>query len=152
VAQWREQELAAHKKEKRIRQRERREQRSEEFRLREQRGLSSPATSEYSSSDEKEEEGSDGGRALPERWEPAPPSPRAAEAAEETAPGVGAGAPVTRQPVREAARTAEVPARAAEVPARAAEATGGAAVATSAAATTPAEPPRKRKRGFSTLR
>jgi hypothetical protein len=30
------------------------------------------ATSEYSSSDEEEEE-RDGGRALPERWEPAPP-------------------------------------------------------------------------------
>jgi hypothetical protein len=39
-----------------------------------------------------------------------------------------------------------------EAPARAAEVTGGAAVATSAAATTPVEPPRKMKRGFSTLR
>jgi hypothetical protein len=112
------------------------EQKSEEFQLREQQGLSSPATSEYSSSDEDEE--SDGGRALPERWEPAPLSPRATEAAEETAPGVGAGAPVARQPMREAVRTAEV--------------TGGAAVVTSAAVTTPVEPPRKRKRGFSTLR
>jgi hypothetical protein len=45
-----------------------------------------------------------------------------------------------------------VAARAAEVPASAAEVTGGAAVATSAATTTPVEPPRKRKRGFSTLR
>jgi hypothetical protein len=44
AAQRREQELAARKKEKRIRRRERREQRSEEFRLREQQGLSSPAT------------------------------------------------------------------------------------------------------------
>jgi hypothetical protein len=65
------------KKEKRIRWRERREQRSEEFRLREHQGLSPPATSEYSSSDEEEEEEeeeeSDGGRALPERWEPTPP-------------------------------------------------------------------------------
>jgi hypothetical protein len=42
--------------------------------------------------------------------------------------------------------------RAAEAPARAVEVTGGAVVATSAAATTPAEPARKRKRGFSTLR
>jgi hypothetical protein len=42
--------------------------------------------------------------------------------------------------------------RAAEALARTAEVTGGAAVATSAGATTPAEPPRKRKRGFSTLR
>jgi hypothetical protein len=73
AAQRREQERAARKKEKRIRRRERREQRSEEFRLREQQGLSSPVTSEYSSSDEKEE--SDGGRAFPERWEPVPPRP-----------------------------------------------------------------------------
>jgi hypothetical protein len=42
--------------------------------------------------------------------------------------------------------------RAAEAPARTVEVTRGAAVATSAVATTPAEPPRKRKRGFSTLR
>jgi hypothetical protein len=74
------------------------------------------------------------------------------------APGAGAGAPVARRPVREVPRAAEVPAcaaeapsHAAEVPARVVEATGGVAVATSAAATTPAEPPRKRKRGFSTL-
>jgi hypothetical protein len=51
------------KKEKRIRRREHREQRSEEFRLRELQGLSPPATSEYSSSLSEEE--SDGGRALP---------------------------------------------------------------------------------------
>jgi hypothetical protein len=47
------------KEEKRIRRWERREQRSEGFQLREQKGLSSPVTSEYSSSDEEEE--SDGG-------------------------------------------------------------------------------------------
>jgi hypothetical protein len=35
---------------------------------------------------------------------------------------------------------------------RAAEAPGSAAVATAAATTTPVEPTRKRKRGFSTLR
>jgi hypothetical protein len=80
VAQRREKERATRKKEKRIRWRERREQRSEEFRLREQQGLSLPVTSKYSSSEEEEEEESDGGRALPERWEPAPPSPSAAEA------------------------------------------------------------------------
>jgi hypothetical protein len=67
AAQRREQERAARKKEKRIRRRERREQKSEEFRLREQQGLSSPVTSEYSLSDEEEEKESDGGRALPER-------------------------------------------------------------------------------------
>jgi hypothetical protein len=54
--------------------------------MREQQGLSSPGTEEYSLSGEEEEE-SDGGRAPPERWEPSPPSPRAAEAAEETVPG-----------------------------------------------------------------
>jgi hypothetical protein len=132
------------KKEKKIRRREGWEQRSEEFRLRKQQGLSSPATSEYSSSDEEEEE-SDGGRALPERWEPSPPSPRAAEAAEETAPGADAGAPAARQPTREATRAAEAPARATRT-------TGGEVVATPVAATTSAEPPRMRKRGFSTLR
>jgi hypothetical protein len=40
--------------------------------LGEQQGLSPPATSEDSSSGEEVEE-SDGGQALPERWEPAPP-------------------------------------------------------------------------------
>jgi hypothetical protein len=112
--------------------------------MREQQGLSSPGTSEYSSSDEEEEE-SDGGRAPPERWEPSPPSPRAVEAAKETAPGAGAGAPAARHPTGEATRAAEAPARTAEM-------AGGAAAATPMAATTSAEPPRKRKRGFSTLR
>jgi hypothetical protein len=54
--------------------------------------------------------------------------------------------------MREVARFAEVPACAAEVPAHVAEVTGDAAVATSTAVATPVEPPRKRKRGFSTLR
>jgi hypothetical protein len=62
----------ARKREKRLRRRERRERRDEDFRLREQLGLSSPATSEYSSSDEEEEE-DDRGQALPDRWEPTPP-------------------------------------------------------------------------------
>jgi hypothetical protein len=53
------------KKERRIRRRERREQRDEEFRLREQQGLSPPATSEYSSLGEGEEEESDGGGGKP---------------------------------------------------------------------------------------
>jgi hypothetical protein len=99
-----------------------------------------------------EEEESDGGRVLSERWEPAPPSPRATEVAEEIAPGAGAGVPVARQPMREAARTAGEPTRTAEAPACAAEVTRGVAVATSVVATTPVEPPRNRKRGFSTLR
>jgi hypothetical protein len=41
------------RRERNVWRRERREQRSEEFRLREQQGLSSPGTEEYSSSDEK---------------------------------------------------------------------------------------------------
>jgi hypothetical protein len=51
------------KKERGIRRRERWEQRDEEFRLREQQGLSPPVTSEYLSSEEEEEEESDGGQA-----------------------------------------------------------------------------------------
>jgi hypothetical protein len=124
AAQRQEQERVARKKEKRIRWRERREQCDEEFRLREQQGLSPPATSEDSSSGEEEE--SDGGRTLPERWEPSPPSPRAAEAAEEIAPGAGVGAPTVRRPTREATRAAEM--------------TGSAAVATPAAAERPPSP------------
>jgi hypothetical protein len=77
---------------------------------------SPPVTSEYSSS--RDEEESDGGQAPPERWEPVPPSPRAAEAAEEQAPGEGAGAPAVGRPTEEAVHAAEVPARAAEAPAR----------------------------------
>jgi hypothetical protein len=44
------------KKERATRHQKCREQRSEEYRLREQQGLSSPGTEEYSSSDEEEEE------------------------------------------------------------------------------------------------
>jgi hypothetical protein len=138
AAQRRELEWAACKKERSIRRQERRERRSEEFRLREQQGLSSLGTEEYSlSGEEEEEEGSDGGRAPPERWELSPPSLRAAEAAEETVPGAGARAPAARQLTREATRTAEAPVRAVEM-------VGGAAAAAPAAATTSAEPPRKR--------
>jgi hypothetical protein len=74
-----------------------------------------------------------------------PPSPRAVEAAEETTPGAGAGAPTARQPTREATHAAEALARAPGT-------TGGEAVATPVAATAPVEPPRKRKRGFPTQR
>jgi hypothetical protein len=79
---------------------------------------------EYSSSEEEEEEESGGGQAPYERWEPTPPSPRAAE---EQAPGEGVGAPA-------AGRSTEEAVRAAEVPARAAEASGGAMVAASVVA------------------
>jgi hypothetical protein len=85
-----------------------------------------------------------GGRTLPERWEPSPP-PRAAEAAEETAPGAAAGGPTARQFTREATRAAEVPAHTVET-------SGDVATATPVAATTSVEPRRKRKRGFSTIR
>jgi hypothetical protein len=53
--------------------------------------------------------------------------------------------------MEEAAHAAEVQTRAAEVPARAAKASGGATVSVSAVASTPAEPSRTRKWGFSTL-
>jgi hypothetical protein len=56
AAQRRERERVYRRRERNARRRERREQRSEEFRLREQQGLSSPGTEEYSSSDEEEEE------------------------------------------------------------------------------------------------
>jgi hypothetical protein len=112
--------------------------------LREQQGLSPPAVSEYSSSEEDEEE-SDGGRAPSERWDPAPPSPRAVEAVEEQPPGAGAEAPTIGQSVEGTACATEAPTRTAEV-------SGSATVATTAATTAPVEPSRKRKRGFSTLR
>jgi hypothetical protein len=50
AAQRQEQERVARRMERRLRRRERREGRDEEFRLREQHGLSPPATSEDSSS------------------------------------------------------------------------------------------------------
>jgi hypothetical protein len=46
----------ARRRERATRHRERHERSSEEFRLREQQGLSSPGTEEYSSTDEEEEE------------------------------------------------------------------------------------------------
>jgi hypothetical protein len=49
------------------------------------------------------------------------PSPRAAEAVEETVPGTGVGGGAARQPTREATRAAEAPTRAAEAPTRAAD-------------------------------
>jgi hypothetical protein len=56
AAQQREREQAAHKKQRATRHWKRHERRSEEYRLREQQGLSLPGTEEYSSSDEEEEE------------------------------------------------------------------------------------------------
>jgi hypothetical protein len=67
AAQLREQEWVERRRERNARWQERRERRSEEFQLREQQGLSSPGTEEYSSSDEEEvEEGEeDRGRFSP---------------------------------------------------------------------------------------
>jgi hypothetical protein len=130
AAQWREQERAAHAKERRLWRQERREQYSEEYWLREQQGLSPPGTPEGSSLEEEEEE-RNGGRAPPERWNPPPPSPEAAEAAAESAPVAGADAPATRFSVEEPASAVDAPA---------------------GATATPPEPSRKRKRGFSNLR
>jgi hypothetical protein len=56
ASQQRERERAARKKERARRHREHRERWSEEYRLREQQGLSSPGTEEYSSSEGDEEE------------------------------------------------------------------------------------------------
>jgi hypothetical protein len=81
VAQQRERERVVRRRERATRHRERRERRSEEFRLREQQGLSSPGTEEYSSSDEEEEEEEVRGQVLPDRWEPAPPPPESAPVA-----------------------------------------------------------------------
>jgi predicted component of type VI protein secretion system len=77
--------------ERATRHRERRERRSEEYRLREQQGLSSSGTEEYSSSDEEEEEVR--GQALPDRWEPAPSSPEPALVAGAASLGASAEAP-----------------------------------------------------------
>jgi hypothetical protein len=105
VAQQREWERVVRRRERDARHRERRERRSEEFRLHEQQGLSSPGTEEYSSSDEEEEEEEEEVReqVLPDRWEPAPPSPELAPVAGVPSPGAGAEALATRQPTMEAA-------------------------------------------------
>jgi hypothetical protein len=117
----------------------RRKQWDEEYWLREQQGLSHPATPENLSSEEEEdEEESDGGRAPTERWNPPSPSLRAVEAAEEQAPAVGAEMPAAGRSVEEAAR--------------AAEASVSATVAAMGITATTLETLRKRKWGFSSLR
>jgi hypothetical protein len=62
ASQQRERERAARKKERVKRHRERRERRSEKYWPREQQGLSSLGTEEYSSSEEDEEEEEAGGK------------------------------------------------------------------------------------------
>jgi hypothetical protein len=110
-------ERVARRRERDARHWERRKRRNEEFRLREQQGLSSPGTEEYSSSDEEEEEEEEEVReqVLPDRWEPAPLSPEPAPVAGGPSPGAGAEAPVTRQSTTEAARAAEARATGASV-------------------------------------
>jgi hypothetical protein len=153
AAQQRERERAARKKERATRHRKRRERRSEEYRLREQQGLSSPGTEVYSSSDEEEEEEEEvRGQALPDRWEPAPPSPEPAPVAGAALSGAGAGAPVPRQSTTEAVRAAEAPERVSEAPTHAVERAGGAAAVAQAAPATSAGTSRKRKRAFSSSR
>jgi hypothetical protein len=81
----------------------------------------------------------------PERWNPPPPSPRAAEVAEERVPAAGAEASAAGRSVEEAALTTEAPTSAAG-------ALASAAVAVIGAAAAPPEPSRMRKWGFSSLR
>jgi hypothetical protein len=111
--QW-EQERAAHAKERKIRRRERLEQHNEEYRLREQQGLSPLPVLVNSSSDEEEE--SDGEWTTSYRWEPMPLSPRVEGAAVELIPKADVEPPVTRLSVEVPTGTAEAPAGAAEVP------------------------------------
>jgi hypothetical protein len=70
AAQQREQERVVSAKEMKLRRWERQEQHNEEYRLREQQGLSPSPALANSSSDEEE---SDGERTTSHRWEPAPP-------------------------------------------------------------------------------
>jgi hypothetical protein len=122
--QWREQERAARKKEKRIRQWERREQESEEYRLCEQQGLP-PGNSR--------EPIIVGGGGRGERRGVGP-----SREVDSPAPAVG-------RSERELAHAAEAPTSTAGAPPSAAAATTG-------ATTAPVEPSRKRKRSFSNLR
>jgi hypothetical protein len=110
--QW-ERHRAAHTKERRIRRQERLDQYNEEYRLCEQQGLSPPPALVNLSSDVKE---SDGEQTTSDRWEPAPPSPRADVAAMESTVEVGAEPPVTGSSVEVSAGTAEAPVGAVDVP------------------------------------
>jgi hypothetical protein len=113
AAQQREQERAARAKEKRIRRWERLEQHNEEYRLREQQGLSPPLAPANSSSDEEE---SDGERTTSDKWEPALPSSRAEETVVELALVAGAEPPATGPSEEVPAGATKAPAGAAEVP------------------------------------
>jgi hypothetical protein len=114
AAQQREREREALAKERRIRWRERLEQYNEEYRLREQQGLSPPPALANSSSDEEEE--SNGEQTTFDRWEPGPPSPRAEGAAVELIPEAGAEPLAAGLSVEVPAGTVEASAGAVEVP------------------------------------
>jgi hypothetical protein len=109
--QW---ERAARTKERRIRRRECPEQYNEEYRLREQQGLSPLLALANSLSDEEEE--SYGGQAIPDTWEPAAPSPRAEEAAVELVPAAGEDPPAVEPSEEALVGATKAPASAAEVP------------------------------------
>jgi hypothetical protein len=136
-AQRREQERAAHRKERSIRRREHREQQSKKYRLREQQGLS-PRRPQRNRRRRRRKKRRVMGAGSSREVDSPTPSPRAAEAAEELAPVMGAEAPATGRSVEEAAC--------------AAEASGSAVTAVTDVTAASAEPSRKRKRGFSTLR
>jgi hypothetical protein len=115
AVQRQEKERVARAKERRIRRWEHLEQYNEEYRLREQWGLSPPLAPANSSLEEEEEEGSDGGCAAPERWDPPPPSRRAAEVVADLVLMAGAEASVVGS-------STEVPAGATSAPTGATEA------------------------------
>jgi hypothetical protein len=147
------------RRERDARHRERREWRSEEFRLHEQQGLSSPETEEYSSSNkEEEEEGEeDRGQGLPDRWELAPRHRSRLRWRENRRLGrtqrrLPLGS--LRQRRRDPRRRQCAPRRhlRARRSARAVEVAGGAVAAAPATPTTSAGASRKRKRAFSSLR
>jgi hypothetical protein len=113
TAQQREPEWAARAKEKKIRWRQHLEQHNEEYRLREQQGLSPPPAPVNSSLEEEE---SDGERTTSDRWEPMPLSSRAEGAAVELVPEAGVESPVAGPSEKVLAGTMKVPVGAAEVP------------------------------------
>jgi hypothetical protein len=112
--QQRERERAALTKEKKIWRKERLDRYNEEYRLREQQGLSPLTVLANSLSDEEEE--SDGEQITSDRWEPVPPSPRAEGMPVELAPEAGTEPPATGLSVEVPVGTVEVPAGAVGAP------------------------------------
>jgi hypothetical protein len=104
----------ARAKEKKLRRWERLEQYNEEYRLREQQGLSPPPALANSSSDDEEE--SDRERTTSNRWEHTPLSPRAEGAVVELVPVAGVDLPTARLSEEAPTGATETPTGAAEVP------------------------------------